>query len=65
MALSDIKQEEGGKVNKRVIRTVSISKHDAGALPPELQGDSLQIAFPCSFFDHFANLKWSIAKEEA
>jgi hypothetical protein len=65
MALSDTKMEEGWKVNKGVILTVSISKHDAGALPPELQGDSLQIAFTRRFFDYFANLKASVAKEEA
>lgn len=65
MTLPDTRKDEEGKVNKWLLLTVCVSKHNARALSAELQGHPLQIAFPCSFFDHFANLKWSVTKEEA
>lgn len=56
---------KGRKSAEWPLLTVGVSKHDAGALAPELQGHPLQVAHPSGLFDHFANLKWNITKEEA
>lgn len=63
IALPDTKKDEKYKVKEGfLLLTVCISKHNARALSAELQGHSLQIAFPSSLFDYFANLKRSITK---
>lgn len=52
-----------GRAGQEPPLTVSVSKHNAGALPAQLQGHPLEVAFPGSFFDQLANLKRGVTKE--
>lgn len=45
-----------GKRQRGCSLTVTVSKHNAGVLPSQLQGHSLQITFGCSFLDQLAHL---------
>lgn len=43
--------------DRSFLLTVTVSKHNAGVLPPQLQSHSLQITFGCCFFDQLAYLQ--------
>lgn len=36
--------------------TVTVSQHDAGVLPPQLQGHPLQVTLGCGLLDELAHL---------
>lgn len=42
----------------RGLLTVTVGKHNAGVLPPQLQSHPLQVTFGCGLLDKLAHLRY-------